>query len=35
MLISPDLGGESISGNCLQDMVIVAEEMGRLLSPGR
>jgi alkylation response protein AidB-like acyl-CoA dehydrogenase len=34
MLISPGLGGESISGNGLVDTAIVAEEMGRLVSPG-
>ncbi|MGH3250158.1 MAG: acyl-CoA dehydrogenase family protein [Trebonia sp.] len=34
MLVAPDLGGESISGNGLVDLAIVAEEMGRLVSPG-
>ena len=34
MLISADAGGDSISGSGLLDMLIVAEEMGRLVSPG-
>jgi alkylation response protein AidB-like acyl-CoA dehydrogenase len=34
MLVAPGLGGESISGNGLADLAIVAEEMGRLVSPG-
>jgi alkylation response protein AidB-like acyl-CoA dehydrogenase len=34
MLIAADSGGDSISGNGLLDMTIVAEEMGRLVSPG-
>jgi alkylation response protein AidB-like acyl-CoA dehydrogenase len=34
MLISAEAGGDSISGAGLLDMVIVAEEMGRLVSPG-
>ena len=34
MLVAPDLGGESISGDALLDLTIVAEEMGRLVSPG-
>lgn len=34
MLVDPDLGGGSISGSGLLDLVIVAEEMGRLVSPG-
>ncbi|MCU1657577.1 MAG: Alkylation response protein AidB-like acyl-CoA dehydrogenase, partial [Pseudonocardiales bacterium] len=34
MLVSPEAGGQSISGDGLLDMNIVAEEMGRLVSPG-
>jgi alkylation response protein AidB-like acyl-CoA dehydrogenase len=34
MLVDPALGGDSISGSGLLDMAIVAEEMGRLVSPG-
>jgi alkylation response protein AidB-like acyl-CoA dehydrogenase len=34
MLVSPDFGGDSISGSPLLDIMIVAEEMGRLVSPG-
>jgi alkylation response protein AidB-like acyl-CoA dehydrogenase len=34
MLVAPALGGDSISGNGLLDTAIVAEEMGRLVSPG-
>ena len=34
MLVAPALGGDSISGSGLLDMAIVAEEMGRLVSPG-
>lgn len=34
MLIDPELGGGSISGSGLLDLAIVAEEMGRLVSPG-
>src|SRR4030088_1705779 len=34
MLVSPAMGGDSISGGGLVDMAIVAEEMGRLVSPG-
>ncbi|MGX7680138.1 acyl-CoA dehydrogenase family protein [Jatrophihabitans sp. DSM 45814] len=34
MLVTSESGGDSISGNSLQDMAIVAEEMGRLVSPG-
>jgi alkylation response protein AidB-like acyl-CoA dehydrogenase len=34
MLVAPALGGDSISGNELLDLAIVAEEMGRLVSPG-
>jgi alkylation response protein AidB-like acyl-CoA dehydrogenase len=34
MLVAPALGGDSISGGGLLDMAIVAEEMGRLVSPG-
>jgi alkylation response protein AidB-like acyl-CoA dehydrogenase len=34
MLVDPDRGGGSISGNGLLDLAIVAEEMGRLVSPG-
>jgi alkylation response protein AidB-like acyl-CoA dehydrogenase len=34
MLVAAESGGDSISGNSLQDMAIVAEEMGRLVSPG-
>jgi alkylation response protein AidB-like acyl-CoA dehydrogenase len=34
MLVAPALGGDSISGNGLLDLAIVAEEMGRLVSPG-
>jgi alkylation response protein AidB-like acyl-CoA dehydrogenase len=34
MLVPEDLGGGSLSGNGLLDLVLVAEEMGRLVSPG-
>jgi alkylation response protein AidB-like acyl-CoA dehydrogenase len=34
MLVAPDSGGDSISGAGLLDTKIVAEEMGRLVSPG-
>lgn len=34
MLVPEDLGGGTISGNGLADLAIVAEEMGRLTSPG-
>jgi alkylation response protein AidB-like acyl-CoA dehydrogenase len=34
MLVAPAMGGDSISGNGMLDMAIVAEEMGRLVSPG-
>jgi len=34
MLVSEKAGGDSISGAGLLDMAIVAEEMGRLVSPG-
>jgi alkylation response protein AidB-like acyl-CoA dehydrogenase len=34
MLVAPPLGGDSISGNGMLDTAIVAEEMGRLVSPG-
>lgn len=34
MLVSEDLGGGSISGAGLVDLTLVAEEMGRLVSPG-
>jgi alkylation response protein AidB-like acyl-CoA dehydrogenase len=34
MLVAPAMGGDSISGNGVVDMAIVAEEMGRLVSPG-
>jgi alkylation response protein AidB-like acyl-CoA dehydrogenase len=34
MLVPPDLGGGSISGAGLLDMCIVAEQMGRLVTPG-
>jgi alkylation response protein AidB-like acyl-CoA dehydrogenase len=34
MLVAPAMGGDSISGNAIADMAIVAEEMGRLVSPG-
>jgi alkylation response protein AidB-like acyl-CoA dehydrogenase len=34
MLVAPAMGGDSISGNGIADMAIVAEEMGRLVSPG-
>ena len=34
ILVAPAIGGESISGNGLADLAIVAEEMGRLVSPG-
>lgn len=33
-LVSEDLGGGSLSGFPMQDAVIVAEEMGRLVAPG-
>ena len=34
MTVSPQAGGDSISGEGLVDAAIVAEEMGRLVSPG-
>lgn len=34
MLVSAEYGGDSISGSGLRDMALVAEEMGRLVSPG-
>lgn len=34
MLVSAELGGETMSGNGLVDAAIIAEEMGRLASPG-
>jgi alkylation response protein AidB-like acyl-CoA dehydrogenase len=34
MLVTAEAGGDSISGAGLLDMAIVAEEMGRLVSPG-
>ncbi len=34
LLISEEDGGGSISGNGIADLMIVAEEMGRLVSPG-
>ena len=34
MLVSEDHGGGSVSGRPLGDLVLVAEEMGRLVSPG-
>lgn len=34
MLVAAAMGGDSISGNGIVDMAIVAEEMGRLVSPG-
>ena len=34
MLVAPAMGGDSISGNGIADMAIVAEEMGKLVSPG-
>ncbi len=34
MLVPPERGGGSISGDGVLDLVIVAEEMGRLVSPG-
>jgi len=34
MIVSPACGGDSISGEGLVDTCIVAEEMGRLVSPG-
>ncbi|MHB1711851.1 MAG: acyl-CoA dehydrogenase family protein [Acidimicrobiales bacterium] len=34
MLVSEDDGGGSVSGHGLVDLVLVAEEMGRLVSPG-
>ena len=34
MLVTPEAGGDSISGDGLLDMTIVAAEMGRLVSPG-
>jgi alkylation response protein AidB-like acyl-CoA dehydrogenase len=34
MIVGPDWGGDSISGEGLVDTCIVAEEMGRLVSPG-
>ncbi|MGO9457523.1 MAG: acyl-CoA dehydrogenase family protein [Acidimicrobiales bacterium] len=34
LLVSEDDGGGSISGHGLLDLVLVAEEMGRLVSPG-
>jgi alkylation response protein AidB-like acyl-CoA dehydrogenase len=34
MTVAPEAGGDSISGQGLADTCIVAEEMGRLVSPG-
>jgi alkylation response protein AidB-like acyl-CoA dehydrogenase len=34
MLVPEELGGGSLSGNGLLDLVLVAEEMGRVVSPG-
>jgi alkylation response protein AidB-like acyl-CoA dehydrogenase len=34
MLVTSAMGGDSISGSGVADMAIVAEEMGRLVSPG-
>ena len=34
MLVPEELGGGSVSGNGLCDLALVAEEMGRLVSPG-
>jgi len=34
MLVPEELGGGSVSGHGLLDLVLVAEEMGRLVSPG-
>lgn len=34
MLVTEDQGGGSLSGEGLMDLVIVAEELGRLVSPG-
>lgn len=34
LLVPEELGGGSISGNGFQDLAIVAEEFGRLVSPG-
>jgi alkylation response protein AidB-like acyl-CoA dehydrogenase len=34
MTVTPEAGGDSISGEGLTDTCIVAEEMGRLVSPG-
>jgi alkylation response protein AidB-like acyl-CoA dehydrogenase len=34
MLVAPEFGGDSISGSGLLDLLIVAEEQGRLVSPG-
>ena len=34
MTVAPEAGGDSISGEGLTDTCIVAEEMGRLVSPG-
>jgi len=34
MLVPDELGGGSVSGSGLLDLVLVAEEMGRLVSPG-
>jgi alkylation response protein AidB-like acyl-CoA dehydrogenase len=34
MLVAPEFGGDTISGNGVADLAIVAEEMGRLVSPG-
>ncbi len=34
MLVAPERGGGSISGDGVLDLVIVAEEMGRFVSPG-
>ncbi len=34
MLVPEELGGGSVSGNGLCDLTLVAEEMGRLVSPG-
>jgi alkylation response protein AidB-like acyl-CoA dehydrogenase len=34
MLVPESAGGGSVSGNGVQDLVLIAEEMGRLVSPG-
>ncbi len=34
MLVSEELGGGSVSGNGLADLTLIAEEMGRRVSPG-